>query len=651
VKVGSGASSICGDNSGALTWRQLGSTQDAVYADVDTASCSFPDVPVYVASLVESEPQGGSGGGDATKAATAAQKSSGVSRSAGSVTVTAHAVGSFRVVLWDPQFVALPFSPTLPDAMAARRWTVDWVGDTGANSGVTLAGQTEWKEMPADTAAAAQGKDDQGEATTREVTDKNAGVLYVDVDTRACGFDTAPAYFVSLNGVDALSTPLLGANAGLGNSMAAVHGVEFFRTQGASMVYAARAGGFRVYVRVAHLTEIADASLRVGVVNDLKWTLSWIGVDRATLAGGGPVGGMEGVGEDGGGGFGGAARGDEAGDEAAPATWRTASGSELVPGARPPLFADVPTARSGFKVIPTYVSALTSDAPFAGVFVGGLLATDARFNGYRLFVAQPLEEGRPPPEVLVTPGDGIVDVAKDYPLAPDDLRHWRVDYFGYDGLPSAKQRRGGQRGAGRAGHGARGSASAGQRRNKRAALLGGGGGGLVGSAAAALAIGDEHGLRIDRVRARVRTIPLEGWLVLGFALFLLWYKKHLAVQSQERLYHRRRRRRNLDECTVNPNATMMRDLAEEEEKEMLGADMYGTGDKVRRRSNPASGKKRESLKAIRNAFSRDEGSGRGGGGGGKSSAYGHGGEPRRESERRISDMEGGGARRRSGARD
>ena len=413
----------------------------------------------------------------------------------------------------------------------------------------------------------------------------------------------------------------------------------------------------RRYVRAAHLAEIADASLRVGVVNDLKWTLSWIGVDRATLAASDSrydnVVGMEGVGKNGG-------NDDHFGKADASAVWRTGGGIELVAGARPPLFADVATARSGFKVIPTYVSALTSDAPFAGVFVGGTLAVDARFDGYRLFVAQPLGQARPPPTAHVTASEGLVDAAaKDYPLAPDDLRagNWRVDYFGYDGLPSAKQRRGGGQGRGGGGRGpARGSASAGQRRNKRAAAslgrisfhsgLGSGGSSLVGSAAAALAIGDEHGLRIDRVRARVRTLPLEGWLVLGFGLFLLWYKKHLAVQSQERLYHRRRRRRNLDECTVNPNATMMRDLAEEEEKEMLGADMYGSGDKVRRRSNPASGKKRESLKAIRNAFSRDEGRG-----GGKSSAYGHGGEPRRESERRISDMEGGGARRRSGARD
>ena len=268
VKVGSGASSICGDNSGALTWRQLGTAPDAVYADVDTDSCSFPDVPVYVASLVESEPQqggGGGGGGGATKT-TAAAANSGVSRSAGSVTVTAHAVGSFRVVLWDPQFILTDTTRShrggdagaLLDAMAARRWTVDWVGDTGSNSGVTLAGQTEWKEMPPDTdtaaaaatAASAQGgKDDQVEAagmsTTAEVTDKNAGVLYVDVDTRACGFDTAPAYFVSLNGGES------GRGAALSNSMAAVHGVEYFRTQGAAMVYAARPGGFRVYVTAA----------------------------------------------------------------------------------------------------------------------------------------------------------------------------------------------------------------------------------------------------------------------------------------------------------------------------------------------------------------------------------------------------------------
>ena len=30
-----------------------------------------------------------------------------------------------------------------------------------------------------------------------------------------------------------------------------------------------------------------------------------------------------------------------------------------------------------------------------------------------------------------------------------------------------------------------------------------------------------------------------------------------ALQSQERLYHRRLRRRSLDDCTVNPNSTAM----------------------------------------------------------------------------------------------
>ena len=65
---------------------------------------------------------------------------------------------------------------------------------------------------------------------------------YVDVDTRACGYDTTPSYFVTLNGGAVGSQ----GGAALSNSMAAVHGVEFFRTVGASMVYAARTTGFRM---------------------------------------------------------------------------------------------------------------------------------------------------------------------------------------------------------------------------------------------------------------------------------------------------------------------------------------------------------------------------------------------------------------------
>ena len=71
-----------------------------------------------------------------------------------------------------------------------------------------------------------------------------------------------------------------------------------------------------------------------------------------------------------------------------------------------------------------------------------------------------------------------------------------------------------------------------------------------------------------------------------------------ALQSQERLYHRRLRRRSLDDCTVNPNSTAMYEFEDE------GKEDLGDGGGTRRRSNPASGKKRESLK-VRGALHCD----------------------------------------------
>ena len=122
--VGSGASSFCGATTESLSaedggdgWQLLGNK--GLYMDIDTSVCGFRSRAFYVASLVGAEAHWQLTGSAATSLPTRR---------------------SLRVVVAHP---LLRGSALLRSARVFR-WRVAWIGDTGANAGMTPPGATGW---------------------------------------------------------------------------------------------------------------------------------------------------------------------------------------------------------------------------------------------------------------------------------------------------------------------------------------------------------------------------------------------------------------------------------------------------------------------------------------------------------------------------
>jgi len=113
-------------------------------------------------------------------------------------------------------------------------WRVSWVGETGANGGVTVSGDTGWKQ---------------------DASTESANTLYTDVDTSECGFSAqGPRYFASIHGDK-----------------------NQWRLQGGHNVYSPTATGFRIYVTM-------DAPVLPSVAEANNWTVSWVGVSPGASA-------------------------------------------------------------------------------------------------------------------------------------------------------------------------------------------------------------------------------------------------------------------------------------------------------------------------------------------------------------------------------
>ena len=183
---------------GATNWKAYGS--NAIYVDVDTTAAGFTAAPRYFTSL------GGTSNHYYAQGFTAIY----------SPTAT-----GFRIYLRNWNGAALT-----PEYANSKGWYVQWLGvpTTNANSGATPKGTTNWKAF-------------------------GTNAIYVDVNTAAAGFASAPLYFTSLGGT---------------NSQ--------YNAQSFNAIYSATATGFRIYLRNWN-----GAALTPEYAKSKGWYVQWLG--------------------------------------------------------------------------------------------------------------------------------------------------------------------------------------------------------------------------------------------------------------------------------------------------------------------------------------------------------------------------------------
>jgi V8-like Glu-specific endopeptidase len=193
--------------SGTTNWQQYNNDPNSLFVDVDTTDIGYPAPPLYFPSLA------GNGG-------------HWLAQGAGAV-YSATAKG-FRVYLHYP-------SPVTPAQANAQAWRINWFGylqlsegNAGMNmfSGSTPAGKTNWQQYN---------------------NDPNS--LYVDIDTSAATFSTAPLYYTSLGGDG-----------------------SHWLAQGVNAVYDVTEKGFRIYLHYPTAVTPAQA-------NQWNWHINWVGIE------------------------------------------------------------------------------------------------------------------------------------------------------------------------------------------------------------------------------------------------------------------------------------------------------------------------------------------------------------------------------------
>lgn len=193
-------SDLCagGTAAGATTW--LSYDPRTVYTDVNTAACGFTSSPRYVTSIGGNSHHWMTTGANAIYIPTAT---------------------GFRVYVYDET------GPVTPADANARGWHINYQAVPDATrppatcSGGTAPGATAWQVYGTDS-------------------------LYLDVDTAACGFTSAPRYVPSLGG-----------------------SYNHWRNVGVTSVYIPTATGFRVYLR-NRLGPVTPAG-----ANSMGWHLNW----------------------------------------------------------------------------------------------------------------------------------------------------------------------------------------------------------------------------------------------------------------------------------------------------------------------------------------------------------------------------------------
>jgi hypothetical protein len=232
AKVGSGAHHLCG---GGVypKWQLLHEpsplpkiVHDGVamlVARINTTMCNFGSTPVYVANLVVLSQNWSFTG--------------------------SHVLSNSSVSYFD---IVIAANSVTGNALLAdsSSWKVSWVGGLGSNTGSTVAGRTDWALDESD------------------ITARDFGAAYVDVDTKNNRFRSVPTYFTSFSGdiqVQKASGSVL----------------TLMSTQ---MVYYPKTTSFRVYVTqrtTPSTSNIGAMHLKPAFMNDHRWTIGWIGMESA----------------------------------------------------------------------------------------------------------------------------------------------------------------------------------------------------------------------------------------------------------------------------------------------------------------------------------------------------------------------------------
>jgi len=196
--VGIGPSKRCGGTTprGETEWKAYGF--DGLYAHVDTHQCNFTTTPQYASSLIGVEDDWQSTG---TSVLLKVEK-------------TFFKVVIIHTTLRGDELLA---------ASKQNKWQVSWIGDTGENSGTTVAGKTGW------------------------IQGKTPKLIKVEVATKACKYKTVPRYFTSLVGF-----------------------TNHWRTLGGHVVYFPKKDSFTTYISY-------DNPVTPKVAEGYKWQISWLG--------------------------------------------------------------------------------------------------------------------------------------------------------------------------------------------------------------------------------------------------------------------------------------------------------------------------------------------------------------------------------------
>jgi hypothetical protein len=204
---GFGKSRQCGAVVSNPQWHEGGAKSNSIYADIDTSACTFSSFPFYVATVAVDSPV--------------------VSIGVGTTSIARAHHNGFRLYVYMP---GKPAQMMRTDA-TEHGWAVNWIADTGNNSGMTVPKKTGW---------AASG----------------SSSLRAQVNTSACAFKRAPQYIVAVHTSN-----------------------QALRAQGSHSVYRPALHGFDLLVTFPPESDIQPFQVEA----DLIAIVVWIG-STATLA-------------------------------------------------------------------------------------------------------------------------------------------------------------------------------------------------------------------------------------------------------------------------------------------------------------------------------------------------------------------------------
>jgi hypothetical protein len=282
-----------------IVWQQWGSK--GVYAVVSTDACHFSRTPQYAFTVLGIE------------------RNSFFGSMLGLGAISNVNKNSFTVILSDPHLAGAQ----MQRVAQLSAWRISWLGQPGSDSGITVAGSTQWHKL----------KEGAIQHNSTAVASARDEILYTDVHTLVSGFEAAPRYFPTLLGkrYHHQAYGLLGVyptyldDSGAGGT-----------SSEQEMIF-----GFRVYVGCAEARGVSAEQ----VSKEWEWHVAWVG-DSSLNSGSDEGGSVHGE----------------------PGKWLTAkakagaAGGAAADGSST-IFLDVDTSPANFQATPTYVASLMIRSP------------------------------------------------------------------------------------------------------------------------------------------------------------------------------------------------------------------------------------------------------------------------------------------------